>query len=71
VPEEDVTNALDGSSDSPPTEQEIRDCFAPLYNTDSATDIATGTGSGSIAEPDESTDNEVAGDNEGDTSGQQ
>ena len=35
--EEDITNALDGTGESTPTEQEIRDCFAPLYNTGSAT----------------------------------
>ena len=28
----------------PPTEQEIRDCFAPLYDTDSATDTTTEPG---------------------------
>ena len=31
--EEDISSALEGNSDSTPTEQEIRDCFAPLYNT--------------------------------------
>jgi len=61
VSEEDITNALDGSSDSTPTEQEIRDCFDPLYNTDSAADTSTDTGGGSTAEPDESSDDE--GDN--------
>ena len=35
--EEDITSALDGTGESTPTEQEIRDCFAPLYNTGSAT----------------------------------
>jgi hypothetical protein len=36
---------LDGSSDSTPTEQEIRDCFAPLYNTGGATGSTTADGS--------------------------
>ena len=36
--EEDITGALDGTGESTPTEQEIRDCFDPLYNTASATD---------------------------------
>ena len=31
--EEDITSALDGTGESTPTEQEIRDCFTPLYNT--------------------------------------
>jgi hypothetical protein len=39
--EEDISSALDGSGDSTPTEQEIRDCFAPLYNTGGATDSTT------------------------------
>ena len=39
--EEDITGALDGTSESTPTEQEIRDCFDPLYNTASATDTTT------------------------------
>jgi hypothetical protein len=45
--EEDITNALDGSGDSTPTEQEIRDCFAPLYNTGGASGATTTGGSGS------------------------
>jgi hypothetical protein len=39
--EEDISNALDGSGGSTPTEQEIRDCFAPLYNTGGAADSTT------------------------------
>src|SRR5918994_935196 len=35
--EEDISSALEGGSDSSPTEQEIRDCFAPLYNTGGTT----------------------------------
>jgi hypothetical protein len=57
VSEEDITNALDASSDSTPTEQEIRDCFAPLYNTGTATDATTPTASGSTDDTgDESSD---------------
>ena len=48
--EEDISSALDGSSDSTPTEQEIRDCFDPLYNTGGATDSTTAAGSGSTDE---------------------
>jgi hypothetical protein len=43
--EEDIANALDGSGDQP-TEQEIRDCFAPLYNTGGASGATTTGGSG-------------------------
>src|SRR5215210_8042472 len=57
VSEEDITNALDASSDSTPTEQEIRDCFAPLYNTGTATDATTPTAGGSTDDTgDESSD---------------
>jgi hypothetical protein len=59
VSEEDITNALDASSDSTPTEQEIRDCFAPLYNTGTATDATTPTAGGSTDDTgDESSDDE-------------
>ena len=44
--EGDITSALDGSGDSTPTEQEIRDCFAPLYNTGGASGATTTGGSG-------------------------
>jgi hypothetical protein len=53
--EEDISSALEGSSDSSPTEQEIRDCFAPLYNTGgTTTDTAATAGSGSAGEADDS-----------------
>jgi hypothetical protein len=45
--EEDISSALDGSGDSTPTEQEIRDCFAPLYNTGGASGTTTTGGTGS------------------------
>ena len=45
--EEDISSALDGSGDSTPTEQEIRDCFAPLYNTGGASGATTTGGGGS------------------------
>jgi hypothetical protein len=48
--EEDITSALDGSGDSTPTEQEIRDCFAPLYNTGGASETTTTGGSGSTVD---------------------
>lgn len=44
---EDISSALEGSGDSTPTEQEIRDCFAPLYNTGGASGTTTTGGSGS------------------------
>ena len=47
VSEEDISGALEGSGDSTPTEQEIRDCFAPLYNTGGASGTTTTGGSGS------------------------
>jgi hypothetical protein len=40
----------EGSSASTPTEQEIRDCFTPLYNTGSAAGSTTATGSSSTDE---------------------
>src|ERR671914_2418676 len=45
--EEDISNAMEGSSASTPTEQEIRDCFDPLYNTGSAAGSTTTTTPGS------------------------
>lgn len=48
--EEDISSALDGSGDSTPTEQEIRDCFTPLYNTGGATGSTTADGSSSTDE---------------------
>ncbi|CAN5167043.1 hypothetical protein BH18THE2_BH18THE2_17400 [soil metagenome] len=72
VSEEDITNALDGSSDSTPTEQEIRDCFAPLYNTGTATDATTPTVGGSTADSgDESSEDEVDSSSESDPSNNQ
>lgn len=45
--EEDISGALEGSGGSTPTEQEIRDCFAPLYNTGGASGTTTTGRSGS------------------------
>lgn len=56
--EEDISSALDGSSDSTPTEQEIRDCFAPLYNTGGTTGTAATAGGGSADEADDSSPSE-------------
>ena len=57
--EEDISNALDGSSDSTSAEQEIRDCFAPLYNTGGGTTGTTSTaGSSSADETDDSSPSE-------------
>jgi hypothetical protein len=57
--EEDISSALEGNSESTPTEQEIRDCFAPLYNTGSATDTTTTSEGGTSDETDDGTsDNE-------------
>ena len=60
--EEDISSALEGGSDSSPTEQEIRDCFAPLYNTGgTTTDTAATAGSGSTGEDDDSNPGENGG----------
>jgi hypothetical protein len=60
--EEDISSALEGGSDSSPTEQEIRDCFAPLYNTGGTTpDTAATAGSGSTGEADDSNPEEDGG----------
>src|ERR671911_3102615 len=60
--EEDISSALEGSSDSSPTEDEIRDCFAPLYNTGGTTTDTTATaGSGSAGEADDSNPEEDGG----------
>jgi hypothetical protein len=65
VSAEDITNALDGSSDSTPTEQDIRDCFDPLYPS-GATDTSTDTDGDSTTEPDVSGDSEATTNDEGD-----
>ena len=68
--EEDITGALDGTGESTPTEQEIRDCFDPLYNTAGATDTPTAAGSGSTVETDdegESSTGDGTSDDEGET----
>jgi hypothetical protein len=69
--EEDISNALDGSSGSTPTEQEIRDCFDPLYNTGAAPGSTTTTtpGSGSTDETVDTGDGEADEDGEGSANG--
>jgi hypothetical protein len=62
--EEDISSALDGSSASTPTEQEIRDCFAPLYNTGSA-DGSTTPGSGSTGATENAGEEEGEDEDEG------
>jgi hypothetical protein len=67
--EEDITGALDGTGESTPTEQEIRDCFAPLYNTGSASGTTTTPGSaptGTTDAPTGTTDD--TGEDEGESS---
>jgi hypothetical protein len=68
--EEDISSALEGSSASTPTEQEIRDCFAPLYNSGSDVGSTTTTGVGSTGET-EGADGNGGGDEggEGSTNG--
>jgi hypothetical protein len=68
--EEDISNALDGSSGSTPTEQEIRDCFDPLYNTGGAAGSTTTTtpGSGSTDSTAEADEDEAEGSTNGGTS---
>jgi len=65
--EEDITGALDGTGESTPTEQEIRDCFDPLYNTGSATGTTTTPGSGSSGATDDT--GEDQGESSADDSG--
>ena len=68
--EEDITSAIDGTGESTPTEQEIRDCFDPLYNTAGATDTPTAAGGGSTVETDdegESSTGDGTSDDEGET----
>lgn len=68
--EEDITSAIDGTGESTPTEQEIRDCFDPLYNTAGATDTPTAAGSGSTGETDdegESSADDGTSDDEGES----
>ena len=67
--EEDITSALDGTGESTPTEQEIRDCFTPLYNTGSATGTTTtlgGAPTGTTDAPTGTTDD--TGEDEGESS---
>lgn len=61
--EEDISSALEGSSASTPTEQEIRDCFDPLYNTGGAAGSTTTTtpGSGSTDETEDAGGDEDEG----------
>jgi hypothetical protein len=65
--EEDITGALDGTGESTPTEQEIRDCFDPLYNTGSAAGTTTTPGSGSSGATDDT--GEDQGESSADDSG--
>lgn len=58
VSEEDISSALEGSSDTTPTEQEIRDCFAPLYNTGGTATGTTATDDTSSTEADDSSPGE-------------
>jgi hypothetical protein len=66
--EEDISNALDGSSGSTPTEQEIRDCFAPLYNAGGASGSTTTTtpDSGSTGATQDAAEGEGDGDGDED-----
>jgi hypothetical protein len=69
--EEDISSALEGSSASTPTEQEIRDCFAPLYNSGGAAGSTTTTtpGSGSTDETEDAGGDEGEGEGEGSING--
>jgi hypothetical protein len=67
--EEDISSALEGSSASTPTEQEIRDCFDPLYNTGGATGSTTTTtpGGGATDETEDAGGDEDEGEGEEDS----
>jgi hypothetical protein len=62
--EEDISSALEGSSDTIPTEQEIRDCFAPLYNTGGTGTDTTATADTGSTEADDSGNNGETPDDE-------
>jgi hypothetical protein len=69
--EEDISSVLDGTSDSTPTEQEIRDCFAPLYNTggtttDTTPTTETGSADAEDSSPDEDGDSGTEGEDSDD-----
>ena len=69
--EEDISSVLDGTSDSTPTEQEIRDCFAPLYNTggtttDTTSTTETGSADAEDSSPDEDGDSGTDGEDSDD-----
>jgi hypothetical protein len=66
--EEDITSALDGTGESTPTEQEIRDCFTPLYNTGSAIGTTTTPGSSPTGTTDDTGEDEGESSSEGGTS---
>jgi hypothetical protein len=66
--EEDITSALDGTGESTPTEQEIRDCFAPLYNTGSATGTTTTPSSAPTGTTDDTGEDEGESSADGGTS---
>ena len=66
--EEDITSALDGTGESTPTEQEIRDCFAPLYNTGSATGTTTTPGGAPTGTTDDTGEDEGESSVDGGTS---
>jgi hypothetical protein len=58
------------TAESTPTEQEIRDCFDPLYNTAGAADTPSAAGSGSTGETDdegESSADDGTSDDEGES----
>ena len=65
--EEDISNVLAGDSASAPTEQEIRDCFTPLYNTGSTTGTTTTSGT-ETGDSGPSEDDEESGTNDEGTS---
>jgi hypothetical protein len=66
--EEDILSVLEGSSDTTPTEQEIRDCFAPLYNTGgTATDTTATDDTGSTEADDSSPGEDGDSSNNGET----
>ena len=66
--EEDITSALDGTGESTPTEQEIRDCFTPLYNTGSATGTTTTPGGAPTGTTDDTGEDEGESNSDGEAS---
>ena len=66
--EEDITSALDGTGESTPTEQEIRDCFAPYITLEVLPVLPTTPGGASTGTTDDTGEDEGESSADGGTS---